>query len=292
VIRRRRFIGLIGAAGAATGLPWLWGCRTPARPPAAAAAGGRVPRFLSAAERRTLDALAAALVPEDQTVGAVGAGAVEYIDRLLSAFDAPVPALYRGGPFSGRAPYPDPRTGAPSGRFPRNDFEDPLPPTRLQELAFRIALEGSDSVPGGAPNAALVPRAPGWRALYREGLADLEARAGGRFAELEVEARLAAFDAARPEFQTAVLEHLAEGMFCAPEYGGNRAGVAWRDYAYDGDSQPLGHTLFDRERQLLYDRPDQPNQSPDPARPARPLDGEVAALLEALVRSQGGRRFF
>jgi hypothetical protein len=271
-IGRRAFLRLLGASGAAVGLGGLAGCRTPAPAP-----GPSVPHFLSAAERRTLEALASALIPEDETVGALEAGAVEYVDRFLAAFDAPVPDLYRGGPFSDRNPYPDPRTGRPGNGRPDNAFLEVLPPTRLQVQAFRQLLDG--------------PK--GLRALYREGLAALEAApADAEFAALDADARLAAFDAAPRAFQEAVLSHLAEGMFCPPEYGGNRGAVAWRDYHYGGDSQPLGYTLWDREHERLHDRPDRPNQSLDPALPNQGFEPAVLQLLEAMVGAQGGRRYF
>jgi hypothetical protein len=290
-IGRRSFLWLLGAGGAAFGLGGLWGCRTPA----GSGGASEIARFFSGAERRTLEALAAALIPEDETVGALGAGAVEYVDRFLAAFDAPVPDLFRGGPFSDRNPYPDARSGAAGGRRPANAFLEVIPPTRLQELAFRALLEGPGAAPGAILTASLLP-AGGLRGLYRQGLAGLEsaARAGGAadFAALDDAARLALFDAAPRDFQDAVLSHLAEGMFCAPEYGGNRAGVAWRDYHYGGDSQPLGHTLWDAEHARLVDRPDSPNQTVDPALPNSGFEPEVLALLEAMVGAQGGKRYF
>ncbi len=290
-LARRRFLQLLAASGAAGALPSLPACfsRAPERAPGEA-------HFFAPGERAALDALADAILPEGETVGALAAGAVEYIDRFLAAFDNPVPTLYRGGPHSGRAPWPDPETGAPSARFPENDFLAILPPTRLQELSFRILLYGSASVPGGDRNAPGVPSSPGLRAIYRSGLAGLEraAQAAGapRFAALDEPARLAAFDASDAGFQEACLTHLAEGMFCAPEYGGNRNASAWRDYHYDGDSQPLGHTLYDRRTQTLYDRPDQPMQTLDPALPNDGLGPETLAIVAALVRAVGGQRFF
>src|SRR5262245_31661971 len=172
-IDRRAFLWLLGAGGAAVGLGALWGCRTPA--PAGDAPPGPA-RFLSAAERRALEALATALIPEDETVGALGAGAIEYVDRFLAAFDAPVPDLFRGGPFSDRNAYPDPRTGRPSGRFPSNAFLEVLPPTRLQTLAFRALLDGPGAVSGAPVATSLIPPS-GLRALYREELAGLESAA-------------------------------------------------------------------------------------------------------------------
>ncbi len=287
-VTRRRFLELAAAGGAAAALPWAAGCGD--------ASGEPAPRFLTAEERATLEALAEAIVPEDETVGAVGAGAVEFIDRLLAAFDVDPPLIFGGGPFSGREPFPDERTGEPTGRFPSNRFREPIPLTRLQRLAFRIELFGSASVPNGEINAPIVPSTRGLRAIYREGLAALEREARARgvasLAELDEEARLEIFAAADPELRDAVVEHIGQGMFAAPEYGGNRDGIAWRDYAYDGDSQPLGHTLFDRTTQTLRDRPDAPNQIEDPARPPRPFPPDVESLVEAIAISQGGQRFF
>jgi hypothetical protein len=287
---RRAFLWLLGASGAALGLGGLSACRTPG-----GAAAGRSAAFFGAAERRTLEALAGALIPEDETVGALEAGAVEYIDRFLGAFDGGVPELFRGGPFSDRNPFPDPRSGRPSARFPANAFLEILPPTRLQLLAFRALLEGPAAVPEIEIAAQLLP-AGGLHGLYREGIASLEAaaRAAGHaeFADLEPEARLAAFDATSPAFREALLGHLAEGMFCAPEYGGNRGGIAWREYHYGGDSQPLGYSLWDAEKERLYDRPDKPNQTLDPALPNDGFEPEVIALLEAMVLAQGGKRYF
>ncbi len=285
-VQRRTFLKL-AAAGSAAGLASWSGCAARWGWP-----GDAVTHFFDADERAAMEALAEAIVPEDQTVGAAGAHAVEYIDRFLSCFETPVPTLYRGGPFSGRAPYPDPQTGEPTDRYPENRFLEFLPPTRMQELAFKILLYGSDSVPGGNQNAPVVPATPGLRALYRTGLAQLrEAEGTLDFPTLEPAARLAAFDATSREFQQAVATHLAEGLFCAPEYGGNAEAVVWRDYHYDGDSQPLGHTLFDRKTQTLRDRPDEPNQTLDPRRPGVALEPSVEPFVEGLITALGGRRF-
>src|SRR4029077_285818 len=94
------------------------------------------------------------------------------------------------------------------------------------------------------------------------------------------------------DFQKAFTGNIAEGMFAAPEYGGNLDGIAWRDYKYDGDSQPLGFALFDRTTQTLRDRPDRPNSTADPARPKRPFDPSVESFVEVIAVSQGGTRFF
>lgn len=286
-LTRRRFLQLSAAGGAATALPWVPGCGD---------AASAAPRFFDAAQRRVVEALAEAIVPEDATVGALGCDAIEYVDRVLAVLEADEPLVYGRGPFSGREPFADPTSGAPTRDFPPDRFGEPLPLTRLQELSFRIELYGSASVPNGEINAPIVPATPGLRALYREAIAALEESAAQQgvadFAALDAEQRLAAFRSTTPEFQQALLRHVAEGMFSAPEYGGNSGAVAWQQYEYDGDSQPLGHTLFDRATQTLRDRPDEPSQAPDPRRPPRPFPPEVESFLTAITLAQGGKRFF
>lgn len=291
-IRRRDFLRAAGAGGLALWVHPLAGCGTTSSSPA-----GPSPRaFFDDAERATMTALAAAVVPDDETVGAVGAGAVDYVDCWLAALDGPAPDLLRCGPFSGREPWPDPRTGDAGTEFPDDDWVLVEAPSRLQLLAAKIELLGSDAVENGAINAPIVPPTRGLRAVYREGLAELERRARDRgaadFASLDAAARVEVFAASDGEFRLAVLNHLAEGLFCAPEYGGNRDGRAWRDHHWDGDSQPLGHTLFDPSTRRAFDRPDRPNQSLDPTLPNDGLDAEVERFVEATAIGLGGKRFF
>ncbi len=287
-LRRRAFLELLGASGLALSVGELLpGCGSSSH------SGAR--RFFSAAQRSTMDALAAALVPEDETVGAVGAGAVEYLDRMLAAFDHPEPDVFRSGPFSGRVPYPDPASGDASRSYPPDSFRNVLPMTRLQEAAFRIAFFGSDAVENGNVNAPIVPATSGWIALYRDGLAQLDqiaASRGATFGDLAPNDRLDAFDQTPSEWRDAVLDHLCEGMFCAPEYGGNSGAIAWQQYHFDGDSQPLGHTLHDPATGEPRDRPDQPNQTLDPNRPNDAFPADVERVLTVITLAQRGKRFF
>ena len=43
------------------------------------------------------------------------------------------------------------------------------------------------------------------------------------------------------EFLDLLWEHCCEGMYGAPEYGGNRDGVGWGYIGHDGDVQPRGY---------------------------------------------------
>lgn len=288
-VTRRRFLGLVGATGAA-GLWWTPGCGDDD------SGAAQIAHFFTTDERLVVEDMAAALVPEDDlSAGALATDAVELIDRFLAAFDSDPPSIFGGGPYSGRSPFPDPRTGLPGDDHPDNDFTEMLPLTRMQELAFRILLDGDAAVTNGTINAGIVSPNPGLRAIYREGIEALEqaARDAGavNFAHLDAEARLAAFATTAPEFRSALLQNLAEGMFAAPEYGGNRDRRGWLDYDYDGDSQPLGYTLFDADGEP-FDRADKPNQTADPNRPARPFSPEVERFLAAITAAQGGKRFF
>jgi hypothetical protein len=44
------------------------------------------------------------------------------------------------------------------------------------------------------------------------------------------------------EFCELLWEHCCEGMYGAPEYGGNRESVGWTYIDYEGDVQPRGYT--------------------------------------------------
>jgi len=66
-------------------------------------------------------------------------------------------------------------------------------------------------------------------------------RLGGDFADVdgeEQDRRLRAHE----EFTKLVYEHACEGMYGAPEYGGNRNGVGWSYIGFAGDVQPRGYT--------------------------------------------------
>ena len=293
-LRRRSVLRWMSASGAALYLPGLVGCSDSADN--APVGQHSQPYFFSPQQRATIETLAATIVPEDETVGALGAGVVEYIDRYLAAFTAPIPDIFRGGPFSGREPYPDPVTGAASDAFPENRFEQVLPLSRMQELAWRREFFGSDAIPNGTINGTLVEPWPGIQALYEQAIAQLDdaATAAGftTLADMDRAQLLQAYAATDARFQSVFLAHLAQGMFGAPEYGGNTGGVSWRDYYYDGDSQPLGHTLFDHGTQTLYDRADAPNQTIDDDAFSDPMSERVLKFVNTATVAQGGKRFF
>ena len=77
----------------------------------------------------------------------------------------------------------------------------------------------------------------GLQLRYREGLALL----GEDFCDLTPEDRDERLRA-HPELTDLLYEHACEGMYGAPEYGGNRDGIGWRAVRFDGDVQPRGWT--------------------------------------------------
>lgn len=179
-----------------------------------------MPIWLNDDELRTLTAACERLIPSDETAGAVDAGVPDYIDGMLGAFLVDPPLIWAGGPSSGRF-------GGPAG------FSTFHRLTALDELAWRMRIEGSLGIPEREFNGPVA----GWQQIYRAGLQEL----GADFCDVsgdEQDARLTAAD----EFRTLLYEHCCEGMYGAPEYGGNRDTVAWQGIDFLGDVQPRGFT--------------------------------------------------
>ena len=179
-----------------------------------------MPLFLSDGEYEVVRAACARLIPTDQDPGATEAGVVDYIDGFLGAFLVDPPRIWGGGPFSGRF----------GGKA---SFADFTPLTPLDELAWRTRVEGSQGKPEREFNGPVV----GLQERYRDGLAAL----GADFASLpgeEQDERLRANE----EFTALLYQHACEGMYGAPEYGGNRDLVGWRYIDFPGDTQPRGFT--------------------------------------------------
>ena len=177
-----------------------------------------MPVWLTDVEYRTLSAACDRLIPPGDTPGAVDAGVPDYIDGLLGAFSADPPRIWAGGPTSGRQ----------GGVAAFGAFTEMGP---LEELAWRMRIEGSAGRPEREFNGPVV----GWQERYRRGLGEL----GADFAEVAEEdqdARLRAVG----DFTELLYEHCCEGMYGAPEYGGNRHGQGWRAIGFAGDVQPRG----------------------------------------------------
>jgi hypothetical protein len=180
-----------------------------------------MPAWLTEAEYATLRAACAQMIPSDEGApGAEEAGVADYIDILLGAFTFDPPRIWAGGPTSGRL------GGAPAfARFHRL--------TALDELAWRMRIEGSLGRPEREFNGPVV----GLQEVYRRGLAAL----GDDFALVDAEEQRRRLGADE-EFRATLYGHCCEGMYGAPEYGGNRDGVGWAYLERHGDVQPRGYS--------------------------------------------------
>jgi hypothetical protein len=180
-----------------------------------------MPVWLTDDEFAILSAACDRMVPPSvHGPSASAAGAPEYIDGLLGAFSFDPPRIWAGGPTSGRF-----GGDAKFASFHRL--------SALDELAWRMRIEGSCGLPEREFNGPVV----GLQERYRQGLAAL----GPDFASLEgaeQDARLRADE----QFVDLLYGHVCEGMYGAPEYGGNRNLSAWKAIGFDGDVQPRGWT--------------------------------------------------
>ena len=126
-----------------------------------------MPVWLSENEYATLKAACAQMMPSDQGApGAEEAGVADYIDIFLGAFTFDPPRIWAGGPTSGRM-----------GGEAR--FANFIPLSPLDELAWRMRIEGSQGLPEREFNGPVV----GLQERYRDGLAAL----GADFAEVDGE---------------------------------------------------------------------------------------------------------
>ncbi len=162
--------------------------------------------------------------------GAREAGVTGYIDAMLGSLHwltfpadataklAPAPVIFAGGPWSNRhASGPD-------------RMASPVTPDPVARLAWRRRIAD-------------------WQGQYTSGIAALDQAAGGDFtkaARAEQDKILAS--APMKTFLALLFEHTIEGMYAAPEYGGNRGLAGWKEISYPGDSQPAGYTSAEVER--------------------------------------------
>lgn len=259
-----------------------------------------------------LVAVALASGRADPNADVDGNGIVAEPDRtaaVASLFGGPVLAgapafaghpIFAGGPFSDRNPFPDPSRGTPSNDFPANAFATALPLTRLQRLAWTVRLLGADAVPEVADNPLARTLADvDLRNRYREGLALAgtisAADYGAPFDQLtdeQQDAVVAKLKRQRKGFYDLLVDHTIEGMLSAPEYGGNRDRTGWTLVRFDGDSQPLGYTIYDETIGDYRERPDKPNSRIDPDDPCSDFSDSMSRFLRVvLVQLAGATEF-
>lgn len=207
---RREFLRLGAASGLALVKPSSAVANLVALTPRRATERGAPGGFLSASQSATLGAAVGRVVPSSGQGdwSAADLGVVEYIDGLLSGFDRdPVTGgIYPGGPY---------RLGSKQGP----GFYAFRPLSRVKAIGWRRQVKR-------------------WRSLYVEGLAGLDAAAGGDFAtapELEQDLILLDLDSGASPFFAALFDHTMEGTYSHPVYGGNQDYRAWRWLGFAGD---------------------------------------------------------
>ena len=141
-----------------------------------------------------------------------------YIDTTLAARQDDPPAVFAGGPWSNR------HTSGPN------------------LMASFAALDPVAKIAWGK-------RLAKWRRQYRAGIEALDQLAGGDFtkAAKDKQDKILA-TASVSTFTSLLFEHTIEGLYGAPEYGGNRGGSGWKEIGFPGDIQPRGYTADEVER--------------------------------------------
>jgi Gluconate 2-dehydrogenase subunit 3 len=217
-MRRRAVIGALPAAVASAAVLGVEGCTS-------SSSTARTLRFFTSHEAAVVEAATARIAPgpaddpaEAGHPGAREADVTGYIDLMLGALgsldasDGDAPAVFAGGPWSNR------HTSGPDlmARFSALD-----PVTRI----------------------AWQRRLTGWQKRYRQGVAALDRLAGGDFttASRAKQDKILVMSPVS-SFLSLLFEHTIEGLYAAPEYGGNRGLTGWKDISYPGDSQPRGYT--------------------------------------------------
>jgi hypothetical protein len=280
---RRELIRWAAATSILSGIPLGCGGSTAPMPPEP-----WKPVFLTADEVVTLDALADTLFPPeaDGTGGGKALATSVFVDRLLTALDA-APRLHAEGPFSGRQPFDDGKGGL-SKKFPEDQFLTFAPLDRVNATAWKLKLFGSKAVEGGAPNEALLGAVTGLREDVR-GLLTHAKALKATFATESAAERLRLFNTLEEGDRDLAIELVCQAVFAAPEYGGNAAGAGWSQIHFEGDSQPLGYSLWDAANNVYKERADFPMSTANPGSDPDPLDGASKDLIETVVKALGGR---
>jgi Gluconate 2-dehydrogenase subunit 3 len=245
-VRRRTIIGALPVAVASAAV--TAGCTS-----SSGSDGPRTFRFFSSHQAAVIEDATARIAPgplddpaEAGHPGAREADVTGYIDSMLgalgalddSALDGRAPLIFAGGPWSNR------HTSGPD-LMARFTSLDPV-----ARIAWRRRLQG-------------------WQQQYGQGIATLDKLAGGDFTKVSHARQDKILSGSGVSaFLALLFEHTIEGLYAAPEYGGNKNLVGWKDIAFPGDIQPRGYT------------PDEVSRSDGPD----PLDnaGIVADVLKLL----------
>ena len=219
-------IGALPVAVASAAVLGAEGCTS-------SASSGRTLRFFTADQAAVVEAATARIAPgpaddpaEAGHPGAREADVTGYIDSMLGALgslDDAAPLVFAGGPWSNR------HTSGPDlmAHF--------LPLDPVARIAWRRRLTG-------------------WQQQYRQGIATLDKLAGGDFTKASgAKQDKILVMSALSDFVSLLFEHTIEGLYAAPEYGGNRGLVGWKEIGFPGDIQPRGYTADEVSRSDGHD---------------------------------------
>jgi hypothetical protein len=222
-------IGALPVAVASAAVLGAEGCTSSASP----ASSGRTLRFFTADQAAVVEAATARIAPgpaddpaEAGHPGAREADVTGYIDSMLGALgslDDAAPLVFAGGPWSNR------HTSGPDlmAHF--------LPLDPVGRIAWRRRLTG-------------------WQQQYRQGIATLDKLAGGDFTKASrTKQDKILVMSALSDFVSLLFEHTIEGLYAAPEYGGNRDLTGWKEIGFPGDIQPRGYTADEVSRSDGHD---------------------------------------
>jgi len=224
--RRREVIGALPIAVASAAVLGTEGCTS-------SAPSARTFRFFTGHQAAVVEAATARIAPgpaddpaEAGHPGAREADVTGYIDSMLGALGAlgdAAPLVFAGGPWSNR------HTSGPDlmAHFARLD-----PVARI----------------------AWCRRLTGWQEQYRQGIATLDKLAGGDFTKASrTKQDTILVMSAVSDFVSLLFEHTIEGLYAAPEYGGNRGLAGWKEIGFPGDIQPRGYTADEVSRSDGHD---------------------------------------
>jgi hypothetical protein len=219
-------IGALPIAVASAAVLGTEGCTSPA-PPA------RTLRFFTSHQAAVVEAATARIAPgplddpaEAGHPGAREADVTGYIDSMLGALgalDDAAPLVFAGGPWSNR------HTSGP----------DLMAHFATLDPVARIAWSR---------------RLTSWQQQYRQGIATLDKLAGGDFTKASgaKQDKILVMSAVS-SFMSLLFEHTIEGLYAAPEYGGNRGLAGWKEIGFPGDIQPRGYTADEVSRSDGHD---------------------------------------
>jgi hypothetical protein len=219
-------IGALPVAVASAAVLGAEGCTS-------SASQARTLRFFTADQAAVVEAATARIAPgpaddpaEAGHPGAREADVTSYIDSMLGALgslDGAAPLVFAGGPWSNR------HTSGPD------------------LMAHFVALDPVAQI-------AWRRRLTGWQQQYRQGIATLDQLAGGDFTKAShaKQDKILVMSAVS-SFVSLLFEHTIEGLYAAPEYGGNRGLTGWKEIGFPGDIQPRGYTADEVSRSDGHD---------------------------------------